>query len=338
MTISRRPRAFIGSSAEAIPIARAVAEAIERQVEVNAWYANTFQANDYTMEALERELDANDFGIFVFAAEDVATIRNETHFITRDNTLYEMGLFWGRLGRRRVFCLVPSVVPQPKEAGPASIHLPSDLDGLTLLRYDAAHSRGPHSGVSTACGRILTAMRSEGPFKQRHEILAESETLVQRKDSVLHFFWEFLKNVDIADAEQRYAAYAEAIRNSILPPAGYRTTGAALWKLTDDGHIRQVGGNVGRGRTFPIRVDQGRSAEDEPIIVVRVHLDGRWSFFSRRAIADVHVLCYPLGSEHVLSVHFSGSRPLAADRLKEIVEMNDDLLATVRSLIGGDSR
>lgn len=105
MTINRKPRAFIGSSREAIPYARAIAEGIEMYIEVNAWYANTFQANDYTMESLERELDANDFGIFVFAAEDVATIRNQTYFVTRDNTLFEMGLFGGGWDVRESFVL-----------------------------------------------------------------------------------------------------------------------------------------------------------------------------------------------------------------------------------------
>ncbi|MGU3567698.1 TIR domain-containing protein [Paenibacillus sp. A51L] len=83
--MNRKPRAFIGSSREAIPYAREIAAALERQIEVNSWYASTCGANDYTMEELDRELNANDFGIFVFAVEDVATTRNQTYFITRHN-------------------------------------------------------------------------------------------------------------------------------------------------------------------------------------------------------------------------------------------------------------
>lgn len=79
MTMERKPRVFIGSSREAIPYAAAVAEVFEKnKVEVNPWYAGAFEPNDYTMEALDRELDANDFGVFIFAAEDIPI--SEIHF------------------------------------------------------------------------------------------------------------------------------------------------------------------------------------------------------------------------------------------------------------------
>lgn len=73
-------------------------------------------------------------------------------------------------------------------------------------------------------------MAREGLYKQLKEIQEENKALMQRKDSVLQFLWEYLRNVTIPDAGERYAAYAEAIRNSILPPDGFRTTGAAIWK------------------------------------------------------------------------------------------------------------
>ncbi|WP_313997428.1 TIR domain-containing protein [uncultured Paenibacillus sp.] len=138
-TTYRKPNVFIGCSREAIDYARAVSSHLEWKAQVNPWYAGTFGANDYTMEALERELDANDFGVFIFAAEDVAWIRKKLVFITRDNTLFEMGLFWGRLGRRRVFCIIPRDLSDRAEnsegLNASKFHLPSDLVGLTLLEY-----------------------------------------------------------------------------------------------------------------------------------------------------------------------------------------------------------
>lgn len=112
------------------------------------------------------------------------------HFITRDNTLIEMGLFWGRLGRRWVFCIIPSVVPVGEEGMPLSFHLRSDLEVLTLLRYIADHSRGPENAVFTACGKILTSVKNEGLYKQRHEVHDERESLVKRKDSIIQIFFE----------------------------------------------------------------------------------------------------------------------------------------------------
>ncbi|HZG76121.1 MAG TPA: TIR domain-containing protein [Paenibacillus sp.] len=337
MTANRKPRIFIGSSREATPYAEAVAAQLEYYAEVNPWWAGVFGANDYTMEALDRELDANDFGVFIFAAEDIAKIRGKNYLVTRDNTLFEMGLFWGRLGRRRVFCVIPSSIPQGGGNTPTEFHLPSDFDGLTLLRYSDNVRKS--AAVVTPCGAIRDAVLELGLFKQRHEIIDENKGLIQQKDSVLNFFWEYLRNVSIPDSEQRYSAFSEAIRNSILPPDGFRVTGAALWRKIDDEHIAQVGGNVGRGKRYHLTANDGRP-EEEHITVVRVHGTDDWRFFKQRGVADVHVLCYSLGrnSQHVLSVHFSGNRTLTDEQLGEIVVLNDDLLLTIRSLVGGDSR
>jgi len=185
---NRKHKVFIGSSREAIEYARAVSEQLEREkeIQVSPWYAGVFGTNDYTMEALERELDVNNFGIFIFAAEDIVTIRNTIYFVTRDNTLFEMGLFWGRLGKRRVFCMIPGFLPDRAEGGTVTFHLPSDLEGLNLLRYTDNPKLA--AAVDVACGKILHAVRKEGVFKQRHEIIADTENLIQRKDSVLLFF------------------------------------------------------------------------------------------------------------------------------------------------------
>ena len=332
--MDRKPKVFIGCSREAVSYARAVSSLLEYEAEVNPWYAGTFGANDYTMEALERELASSDFAVFVFAADDVALIRGKAVFVPRDNTVFELGLFWGKLGRRRVFALVPREV----EAGgaevngmrPSEFHLLSDLAGLTLLRYRLRHDGKYQAAVDTAAGEVLAAIRREPLFEDPGWALA-------RKQSILHFFWEYIRHVSVEEPGIRYAAYAEAIRNSLLTPPGCRVTGAAIWKRDGD-FIGQVGGNVGRGRMFRLDVSP-LPRDDRPRIgVVEALTLGEWSFFSRREIADVHVLCYPLGTDHVLSVHFSGGSPEVRRLLEWIVESNEELLMTVKYLVGGDSR
>jgi len=333
-TAPRKPSVFVGSSREAIPYARAVCSQLEYNAQVNPWYAGTFGANDYTMEALERELAANDFGVFVFAADDVAMIRQKPAFITRDNTLFELGLFWGRLGRRRVFCLIPRDLPERGDLIPGSsvaeFHLLSDLAGLTLLTYPIRDDGKFSAAVDPACGEIVRAIETERQY-------VDPGKLLERKQSILHFFWEYLRNVAVREPSERYAAYAEAIRNSLLAPVGCRITGAAIWEKTDDGIVRQVGGNVGRGRTFHVRDNDGKGDGDQRIFVLDAFLSGEWSFFRRREIAMVYILCYPLGKNLVLSVHISGTIELSDEQLADIVEINDELLMTVRYLEGGNS-
>lgn len=295
------------------------------------------------MEALERELDTNDYGVFVFAPEDVALIREKPVFITRDNTLFEMGLFWGRLRRGRVFCLVPRDLPELRKpvAGkiPSEFHLPSDFEGLTLLRYGNRSDGRYSAAMDVPCGEIAAVIRREKHYIDPVRQLKDKTEQLERKQSILRFFWSYLRNITAPDEAERYAAFAEAIRNSILTPAGFRTTGAAIWESVE-GIIRQVGGNVGRGRAFPLDGTDGGngSGSGEPVYVLEALNSKVWSFFNRREIEEVYILCYPLGNEHVLSVHISGEDTLDDRQLEEIVAANDELLNTIRNLIGGDSR
>lgn len=341
MAATRKPNVFIGCSREAINYARAVSAHLERNVQVNPWYSDTFEANDYTMEALERELDSNDFGVFVFAADDVALIRKKLVFITRDNTLFEMGLFWGRLRRRRVFCIIPRDIPARSDLiqdEPVSeFHMLSDFAGLTLINYAHRDDGKYGAAVDTACNEIMKAIDKEKLFDDPRQLLTEKQAELERKQSILHFFWEYIRNVTVTDEAERYTAFSEAIRNSLLTPPSFRTTGAAIWKKTDDEHIRQVGGNVGRGRTFHLKENEGKSDEEQKIYLLDAFNSGAWSFFSRHEIAEVYVLCYPLGKEYVLAVHIAGNHILMDEQLTEIVHSNDELLVTIRHLVGGDS-
>ncbi|MBB3112790.1 putative nucleotide-binding protein [Paenibacillus phyllosphaerae] len=332
MTTHRRPNVFIGCSREAIHYARAVSAQLEYHAQVNPWYAGTFQANDFTMEALERELDANDFAVFIFAADDVALIRQKPVFITRDNTVFEMGLFWGRLGRKRVFAIIPRDLPSRSDlianTDVSEFHVLSDLAGLTLLSYGQRTDGKYAAAVDNACGEILSAIQKEELFK-------DPRVELERKQSVLHFFWEYNRNLILGKEVDRYAAFAEAIRNSLLTPSGFRVTGAAIWKQIGN-RIMQVGGNVGRGRTFRMDDNERKGKEEQRIYLLDVLNGEKWTFFKRREIAEVYVLCYPLSNKHALSVHIAGNRTLSHEHLTTLVEVhNDELLMTINDLVGG---
>lgn len=337
----RKPKVFIGSSREAMNYANAVCSQLEYTCQVSPWYAGVFKANDYTMEALERELAVNDFGVFVFAADDVAMIRQKPFFITRDNTIFEMGLFWGRLGRKRVFCIVPRDVPPRDDlidgTTVTNFNLPSDLQGLTLMRYPHRDDDNYEAAVTTACAEIGKIIQRKGLFTHPEEKLNQHQAMMERKQKILRFFWDYIRNVNLAEDTQRYPALAEAIRNSFMSPAGFITTGAAIWKK-DDEHIIQVGGNVGRGRAYSLKENDNKSADEQKIAVVEAFLTGNFSFYRTLIIDHTYILCYPLGKEHVLSVHISGNSTLHQEDFGEIIGNNEELLSTLSGLIGGDSK
>lgn len=98
-----KPRVFIGCSLEAKPIAAAVHENLRFSAEVTPWYSGVFNPSSYTMDDLETEVRTTDFAIFIFHPDDISKIRGKYYASVRDNTMLEMGLFMGRLGRKRIF-------------------------------------------------------------------------------------------------------------------------------------------------------------------------------------------------------------------------------------------
>ena len=152
MSIDNRPSVFVGSSVEGLPIVDAIVVNMERDCEVVPWTA-LFEPGEFTLEALESYLDRFDFAI-LFTADVSVESRGATSNAPRDNVLVELGLFMGKLGRRRTIVIVDRSV---------DMRLPTDLAGLTFATYAPHHSGNYRSSVSAACIRIKDVIASLGP-------------------------------------------------------------------------------------------------------------------------------------------------------------------------------
>ena len=154
-SMNPRPVLFVGCSAEAIPIGRAIQSVLEHDpIVVRIWTDDTFKASQYPIESLELELAKVDFAALVLSPDDEVISRNRTSEAPRDNLVFEMGLFMGALGRSRTFLLHPHG---------ADIKIPTDLSGLTTLRYKS----GPHdtnsTDVSSVCNELRATIMAMGP-------------------------------------------------------------------------------------------------------------------------------------------------------------------------------
>jgi predicted nucleotide-binding protein len=144
------PRTFIGSSSEGIEIANNVQTLLEYDLNSEIWNQGTvFGLGDATLEALEQAVLAYDFGIFVFTPDDQLHTRGEFKPVARDNVIFELGLFIGKLTRKRAFIIHPA-----KKA----IALPSDLAGITTATYDP-DKPNLAAALGPACQKIREAVK-----------------------------------------------------------------------------------------------------------------------------------------------------------------------------------
>lgn len=172
-----KPSLFIASSVEGLDIAYAIQKNLKYDAEVTIWSQGIFNPSNYSLEDLENILESIDFSIFVFSADDESIIREERLKITRDNVLFEMGLFMGKLGRKRVFSLKPNNT---------SLHIPSDLIGMNILTYENdRQDKNLEAGTGVACNDIRNRIRSYGAIERNQDPLTKSyqEEIIQDNES-----------------------------------------------------------------------------------------------------------------------------------------------------------
>jgi len=145
-----RARIFVGSSSEGLDIANKLQEMLSDEFSVEVWNQGTvFGLMESTLEALEAAVLGYHNGIFVFTPDDELTTRGHARRVARDNVLFELGMFVGKLGRRNAFVL------RPKADG---ISLPSDLNGITTASYNP-NEQNLAAALGPAVNRIRSAIR-----------------------------------------------------------------------------------------------------------------------------------------------------------------------------------
>ena len=157
----KKPRIFIGSSVEGLNVAYAIQENLKFVSENTVWTQGVFNLSESSLESLLAILDGCDFGIFVFTPDDYVKIRGEEDLTVRDNVLFELGLFIGRLGRNRCYIIIPDN---------KDFHLPTDLIGLTPGKYEATRSdNNLQAGTGSACHKIRENILKLGSINKSNE-------------------------------------------------------------------------------------------------------------------------------------------------------------------------
>ena len=165
-----KPKVFIGSSREGIQIANAIHSNLTNDAECTVWKDGVFQPSSSTLTDLMRILRTSDFAIFVFSPDDVSIMREDVDQVVRDNVLFELGLFIGRLGQERCFFLVPNS---------ERMRLPTDLFGVSPTKYESGRSDSNwEAAVNPACMQILRVINQLKSFQD-----SAAEAAASVKDS-----------------------------------------------------------------------------------------------------------------------------------------------------------
>ena len=149
------PRIFLGSSGKQAKLLQAIARGLEDVADVEPW-TTTFNPGRSTLDRLVELSQEVDFAAFVFAQDDWTTTDTSTpgQASPRDNVVFEAGLFGGALGIRRTFILHAN-----------GSKLPSDLLGLTSVRYDPATSPAEVRAINQKLRKAIEAEGRRAPVE-----------------------------------------------------------------------------------------------------------------------------------------------------------------------------
>jgi len=149
-------RVFIISSAEALDVARKIQDALAHDgFVVRLWTDDVFRVASYAIESLETELDDSDFAVAVAHSDDMTLFRGHDWPAPRDNVVFELGMFMGRLGRKR------AILMEPREE---KVKLPSDLAGVTTIPYAYEPGKDASALMAPACNALRDHIKELGPF------------------------------------------------------------------------------------------------------------------------------------------------------------------------------
>jgi len=110
------------------------------------------------LDSITEALESSDFGIFVFSPDDETKMRGSVSDTVRDNVLFELGLFIGKLGKRRCFIVMPDNV---------DLHIPTDLAGVSPAKYSGERDKAEiAASLGPACHEIRKAMKLHGRFNE----------------------------------------------------------------------------------------------------------------------------------------------------------------------------
>ena len=141
-----KKRIFIGSSSEELKLANTAKIILENDFDVTVWNDTiwdtaVFRINQNFLSDLLKASLKFDFGLLLGTSDDKVSYRGKEVLQPRDNILFELGLFIGRLGISKCAFVIEK-----------DLKILSDLQGITLTQFEKNNS----TEFAEAINRIKT--------------------------------------------------------------------------------------------------------------------------------------------------------------------------------------
>jgi hypothetical protein len=194
------PAVFIGSSSQGIDFARAIGSQLADDAEITLSTEAFVPSGQTSGETLVNSLSRFDFAVLALTPDDLVKSGDNGALGLRDNVLFELGVFAGRLGKERTF-----VVHQSN----AAVKLPNGLEDVTITGYEWPRLDGNRqSAVAPASESIRRTIRDLGfaEAKLEQQIQAIQKELKRQREQIdlnsyllVHFIspyeWQHLRSL-----------------------------------------------------------------------------------------------------------------------------------------------
>lgn len=200
-----KPKIFIGSSTESLKIAKTIQENLEHVALCKVWTQGIFELSGNALDNLVNATLNYDFAIFVFKPDDITKIRDMEVRTVRDNLIFELGLFIGKLGKERVYFLVPRNTDK--------LHLPSDLLGIEPGRFDYPKNDNDLLGaLGPFCNKIERKLEKLGKISPNE---VENVNSQKQNEEIVHENQDKEQN-DEQSKFHEYGVYKDSFGNYVI--------------------------------------------------------------------------------------------------------------------------
>lgn len=283
----RKPSIVIFSSVPGLRVAQAIQNNLRHSCDVLLWNQGMFEPSGTTLGSILRELDSKDFSIVVMTLDDL-TIRDaeanriDTEVLKtrasptpRDNTVLELGLSIGRLGRERTFLV--------RDKNP-SLKIPSNLNGYNTLDFEFPQDdTNLHAAIAYASNQIETVVKKEG-----RRLMPNVQELSKIRDKNIRSFGASIIN-----------SASAAIESLMNNEAARMPEGEYLEYLIKEIHdlgkgdvlFAICGGkNYELSQVYEYLNENVRLAKDKEVLVQRLYVAPDGDFIDREwEVIDAHV-------------------------------------------------